>query len=481
MPSTALIKSVRQAIEQHGLIEPGDRIVVGVSGGADSMALLHVLVTINDTDGCGWRLHVAHLNHGLRGEDSGADAAFVEAAADGLELPRTIHQCDIRDIGSRAKGSIEEVARRERYAFFQRVALAQGATVVAVGHHGDDNAETILHRILRGTGLRGVSGIRMNRPLGVGGQPRLIRPMLGARRDDIRRYIESEGVAFREDATNIALDATRNIIRNQLIPHVAQQINPQVVTALLRLGEQAGWVEQYLRETASRTLDTLVIARTDQELTLNASALARKSRIVQTELIREAILLFQLGEQNLSFAHINGVAEMVSEGRTGKTLSLPGEMTATLAYDRLILAVRTDQPREMIAPVVAVHLPGETVLTLRQMRIECEAVDLPRGCDGSRAKEKNRFEEWLDMDSVHPPLSIRSRQSGDRFHPLGAPGSKSIADYLSDAKIDRAERDRAAILCDQLGPIWLIGHRIDERVRLTRLTRRVLRIRVTHL
>lgn len=480
MPSATLIKTVRQAIEQHALIRSHDCVVVGVSGGADSMALLHVLAAINDSEDHQWRLHVAHLNHGLRGDDSDADAGFVEAAADGLRLPRSIHRCDIRDIASREKGSVEEIARGERYAFFERVALAEGANAVAVGHHADDNAETILHRILRGTGLRGVSGIRVARPLSGSGDLRLIRPLLGARRDDIFRYIESEGVIFREDATNVALEATRNVIRNQLIPQIARQINPQVVTALLRLGEQAGWVEAYLRETAHRTLDTLIIARTDQELTLNAAALARKSRIVQTELIREAILLFQLGEQHLSFGHINGVAEMVNDGRTGKTLSLPGDMTATLAYDRLILAVRTEQPRETIAPVVAVHLPGETLLTMRHMRIECEVADAPRSGD-LRPGRHSRFEEWMDLDSVHPPLSIRSRQSGDRFHPLGAPGSKSIADYLSDAKIDRAERDRAAVLCDQLGPIWLIGHRIDDRVRLTRLTRRVLRIRVTNI
>lgn len=481
MSAANLIKTVRETIREHRLLESGDCVIVGVSGGIDSMALLHALVALNRTDNLRLDLHVAHLNHTLRDEESDEDAAFVEAAADGLGLPRTIQTRDIKKLCGEEKGSVEEVARRERYRFFERVAVAERADAVAVGHHADDNAETIFQRIVRGTGLRGVCGIPVRRPIRTSASVALIRPMLFLRQGRIREYVLDEGIAYREDASNALLDSTRNVLRHKVLPLIARQINPQVADALCRLGEQANWVERYLRDTASRTLETLVIGRNDQELTLNAAALARKSRIVQTELIREAILLFQLGEQHLGFGHIKGVVELVASGQTGKSLSLPSGMTATLVYDRLVLSAPTDQPREHVAPQVAVHLPGVTRLAMRQMQIECEVVDAAAGDLLERARASISLEEWLDMDSVHPPLLVRNRKEGDRFWPLGAPGSKSVADFLSDAKVSPDRREDVVLLCDQLGPIWLVGHRIDQRVRLTRRTRRALYVRVTNL
>ena len=481
MSAAHVIKTVRETIERHALFARGARVVVGVSGGADSMALLHLLAGFQRGGELSVELHVAHLNHALRGVDSDEDAVFVEAAADALNLTRTVEVHDVRSIARAEKGSLEQIARRERYAFFERVAVAWGATTVAVAHHADDNAETVLHRILRGTGLRGVSGIAVSRPLRVGGQIELVRPLLGVRRAAIRRYVADEGVVFREDASNLCVDQTRNLIRHELLPVAAQKVNPQVTEALLRLAEQAGWVEQYLRETARRTLDTLIIARTDQQLVLNASALARKSRIVQTELIREAILLFELGEQHLGFGHIKGVADMIAGGRSGQSVSLPAGMTATRVYDRLILSAPSEEPREYIAPEVAVHLPGTTRLVMRKIQIACEVVEVVQHLATDPPCNANPMQEWMDWDSIHPPLVVRSRRLGDRFRPLGAPGSKTIADFLSDAKIDPAKRDQVAVLCDQLGPIWIVGHRIDERVKLTRATRRALHVRVTPL
>lgn len=465
----------------HGLLKPDDAVVVGVSGGPDSMALLHLLYRMQRQGESRLRLHVAHFNHLLRGADSEADAAFVHAAADSLGLPCTVERRDIGALAGRGEGSVEEVARNQRYAFFARVCMLSGSRVVAVGHQGDDNAETILHRIFRGTGLRGLSGIPRSRPLEENGEVRLIRPLLSFTRQDVLRFLADAGVAYREDRTNASKEPMRNRIRQLLMPVIEAEVNPQVRDALLRLGEQAQWLEEFLSETVQRTFDTLVISRNDQTLVLNADVMARKSRIVQTELVRLAYRCFGLGEQNLAFAHLVSCLDLLSDSSSGRQAVLPGGMSIEKRYHQLIFSLPADEPREEIADEIAIHVPGRTVLPRRRLELECALVDVQESDVPLLRKRGERDDEHVDFDAVRPPLIIRSRRNGDRFTPLGAPGSKKLSDFLSDEKIEPRDRDRVAVVCDQLGPIWVIGHRIDDRVKLTAMTRRAIRMRATRL
>lgn len=474
-----MLKALSQELKAEELLGTDDRVVMGVSGGADSMALLHLLLALNEQ--CGWRLilHVAHLNHLIRGRDADEDAAFVQAVADSLSLPCTIETRDIPRLtgGAGVPGvKLEETGRGERYAFFERVALRTGSSVVALGHHADDNAETILHRILRGTGLRGLAGIPRQRAISAESSVRIVRPLLRLPKEALRKYLADTGIAWREDRTNATHEPMRNRIRQVLLPLIETEFNPQAREALTRLGEQAHWLNEFLGETVQRTFETLIISHTDQELTLNAETLSKKSRIVQTELIRLAYRSFGLGEQDLSFTHLVSALDLIADSTSGKKLKLPGGMTVERRYHQLVFSVPTDEPRENIAEEVAVHLPGRTILPNRRLAIECQIEsaypeDIPR-----LRRAAHRMEEYVDFSSVHPPLVVRKRRPGDRFIPLGAPGSKKLADFLIDAKVDPVSRDRVAVLCDQLGPIWVIGHRIDDRVKLTALTRRILHL-----
>jgi len=481
VPGSALVRRVAQFVEEQELFAADARIVLGVSGGPDSMALLHLLLGLNTELGYQLDLHVVHLHHGLRGHDADVDAAFVAAAADASAIPCTIEHCSVPKLQAIEGGSVEEIARRERYAFMERVCAAHGARTIAVGHHGDDNAETVLHRILRGTGVRGIAGIAPKRLVRRGGELVVVRPLLCTNRAEIERYLADEGIAHHEDATNASLDGTRNRIRNELLPRLEKDYNPQVRDALLRLAEQARWVEQYIRETVEKTFGSLVISRTDQDIVLNVAALARKSRIVQAEIVRYALARFDVGEQDLTFGHLKSVTDLVAEQVSGKQVSLPGGVTAQLVYNRLVLSVPTAEPRETLAERIAIHLPGRTLLPVRRVELECEIRQVAADDIGPHLHNRDRLEEWLDLDNVHPPLVVRSRQPGDRFWPLGAPGSKKVADFLSDEKIAPLDREKVAVLCDQLGPIWIIGHRIDDRAKLSRLTRRVLCVRARYL
>jgi tRNA(Ile)-lysidine synthase len=476
-------KTLVQELTTRSLLHPGETVVVGVSGGPDSMALLHLLKHLaRDPD---WRLtlHVAHFNHRLRGTAAEEDAAFVQAAADDLSLPCTIDSRDISALADEEGGSVEEVARRERYAFFERVCIQVGAQVVAVAHHADDQAETVLHRILRGTGIRGLCGIRPSRQLSPTSPVRLIRPLLRWHRQALLDYLDDNGIPYREDETNLQNVSLRNRIRNVLLPQLEGEVNPQVRDALIRLAEQAQWHEQFLRETAHRMFETLIIGRTDQELVLNADALARKSRSVQTELVRLAYVSFGLGEQDLSFVQVRAVLDLIADSASGRQVTLPQGMSVERRYHQLIFSLPSEEPRETIAAEVAIHVPGRTMLPVRRWQIDCSVEEVSReGIEPLRqAVKETPGEECFDYDALHLPLVVRPRRPGDRFHPLGAPGTKKVSDFLTNEKVSPRERERVPMLCDRLGPVWVVGYRIDDRVKLTGRTQRVLRIRAVPL
>ena len=476
-----MIKTLAQELLTERMLKQDDTVVVGVSGGPDSMALLYLLLDLNQRADWHLRLHAAHLNHLLRGDEGEEDAAFVQAATDSLGVSCTIESRDMARLAKEESLSIEEIARRERYAFLERVCLKIGAKVIAVGHQADDNAETILHRIIRGTGLRGLAGIPQNRKLTTESDVRLIRPLLGFSRQQILDYLADNGIAYREDRTNRSNVPLRNRIRNVILPLLAAEVNPQVRDALIRLGEQAHWLEEFLRETVERTFQTLIISRTDQELTINADTLARKSRIVQTEIIRLAYQSFGLGEQALSFTHLVSALDLVADTASGRQAHLPGGVNIEKRYHQLIFSLPTDEPRETIATEIAVHLPGTTILPVRRLQIDCTIEDTTSEDIRRLRSSADKLEEFVDADAVCPPLLVRTRRPGDRFFPLGAPGSKTLSDFLTDAKVDPSRRKRIAVLCDRLGPIWVIGHRIDDRVKLTELTRRILHLRARPL
>jgi tRNA(Ile)-lysidine synthase len=472
-----VLRPLSQFLLDERILRRDDRVVMGVSGGADSTALLYILSDLNRELDWGLALHAAHLDHGLRGGESDADATFVHAAADALSIPCTVERRDVAALSAAEGVGIEEIARRERYAFFERVCLQVGAKIVAVGHHADDNAETILHRILRGTGLRGLSGIPRVRALAPRSDIKLIRPLLHLTRAELRRYLVDSGVAFREDSSNMSTEPMRNRLRHSILPRIESEVNPQAREALLRLGSQAVWLEEFLHETVDRTFDTLVISRTDQELVLNAEALARKSRIFQTELVRRAYTSFGLGEQDLGFTHLVAAMELIEDQTSGRQTILPGGMTVEKRYGQLILSLPSDEPREEIAEAIAVHLPGKTVLPMRGLELECTEEEVDPATIPSLRASADRGNQVVDRSAVHPPILIRTRRPGDRFTPLGAPGSKKISDFLADLHVDPRDRQRVALLCDQLGPFWVVGYRIDDRVKLTGLTHRVLRLR----
>ena len=306
------------------LIPPGAGVVCAVSGGADSIAMLHGLDAVNRRLARSWRLHAAHLNHGLRAE-AAADAAFVAKMAESLGLPCTIKAIDVAALARQNRQTVEEAGRRLRYEFFEEAATAVGAKIVALGHHADDQAETVLHRIARGTGIHGLAGMPRRRAIRAGSGIDIVRPMLGLRRSELRAYLDEQRIPYRHDATNDDTNAaTRNQIRHRLIPLLRELVNPEIETALIRLAAHAERTRDAIRSFAEDALNRLQIRRDGQSITLSAEALAALPRAVQTEVLMLALMRLDAPLQAVDFERIDAAVDIAGSQSRNRRVELPG-------------------------------------------------------------------------------------------------------------------------------------------------------------
>ncbi len=475
----ALLNDLQRWLTARDMFRGPARWVVGVSGGPDSTALVHALRAVSQKHDLDWALHVAHLNHGLRPDEADGDEAFVRELAASLQLPCTCERIDVHGLIEREGGSTEEVARRVRYEFLERVALQTASKRVAVGHHADDDAETILHRICRGTGLRGLAGMQPERPIQNGSRITLVRPFLHFPRNRIEEVCRAEGIAYRVDSSNAQPIYTRGKIRNLVMPMLAEQLNPNVGEALIRLAEQARWYSVYLEDAAARTYDALVISESQRRIELNNHALRSKQRIIQAEVVRRTIGQISAGQRDLGFAHIDDVLRLAADLPSGKELHLPAGIVVRKVYDRLVFEARAQQEtHEEIAPVF-LSCPGQTALPALQASLTAEVCDVSTDKIAELRTNRDPHEEWLDFERLQLPLYVRGRRAGDRFWPLGAPGSKTLGEFFSDEKVDPSLRAQTGVVCDQSGPAWVMPLRIDERVKLRPTSRRALRLVLT--
>lgn len=440
------------------LMSPGDNVVVGVSGGADSVALL---VLLNEFKAVrGFHLFVCHLNHQLRGQAADADEAFVRELADGMGLPIYVERQDVRAIQAARGGSLEETARAVRYDFFARAADHFRADKIALAHHRDDQVETVLFNLARGTGIHGLRGIPAIRPLRPGSHICIIRPLLDTPKAELEVFLNNRGLSWRTDETNAQCHATRNVLRHKVLPALAD-VNPSFREHLLEVSRQASQVEAMLDEQARRIF--AAVRPSDEELRIERWRLETLPELVAAEVIRKMLLALGAGLAKITARHLREAVRCTTR------LELPGHFHVRCEYGWLILAPtrRGEESREERALALdGICRFGGLELTARMHPFEHEAF-------AAFVRRKTPFEEWLDADRVRGPLTVRHARPGDRFHPLGAAGSKKVGDFLTDHKAGAAARP-AVVVADEVGLVWLVGGRIDERVRIGTDTRTVL-------
>jgi tRNA(Ile)-lysidine synthase len=433
--------------------------VVAVSGGGDSIGLLRVLHQLAPS--AGLRLSVAHLDHGVRGEAARADAAFAAELAGSLGLP-----FDLGHWQPTRSGHFESDARRARYDWLIGVARSRGAGVVAAGHTRDDQAETILHRIIRGTGPRGLAGIPARRRLAEDPAIQLVRPLLDVSREEIRDYLRALGQPCREDASNADLARTRARIRHDLLPRLAAEYNPKVAEALVRLGRLAGESRRSLEADVREMAPAVVITRAPDYLVLKHPFLRSLPAFLRAEVLRHLWREAGWPEASMSARHWRRLAAMIRSDEIPRTEIGAGVVVSTESY----FVVLRRSPVARVVPAdpdpagpIALEVPGSVY------------VPWAGGCIAATLDPGGPGDESIDYDRLELPLSIRRPASGDRFAPLGMGGKTTpLADFFRGRGVPRHLRARTPIVCDRKGIVWVVGHRIAERVKVTGYTRRRL-------
>mgnify|MGYP003603684782 CR=1 FL=1 len=486
---------VTAAIHAHSLFAPDTPLVVGVSGGADSLCLLHVLRHLPPE--LAPRLHVAHLNHGLRGADADADAAFVAELAAAWDLPCTIGHADL---STHPGLSLEEAARRARYAFLSAVAYANGASTVAVAHNADDQVETVLMHFLRGSGLSGLRGMRPCSPLprapwgravveddllaptvpAPGARQTLIRPLLDVPRADIEAYCQLHGLAPRIDSTNADRSFYRNRLRHELLPQL-ESYNPAVRSALRRTAAVLTDEHHLLRLLLAEAWPQVVQRADAASITLRLAPWRALHVALQRSVLREAIHHLRPGLRDVGFDHVETARRLLLDPTctTGQQVTLPRGLLLAVGYTTVTIAEPDAVPPSATGPQLAttplaLQVPGVTPLPDGSW---CVRLDVRSSADLPADWQNNR-DPWracLDADVVGSQPFLRVRQPRDWFQPLGLGGHRSaVHAFMINHKLPAALRARWPLMQGQHGLVWLVGLRIDERARVRPQTERVL-------
>jgi tRNA(Ile)-lysidine synthase len=460
------LKRVRSRVGSWCVSTQEKSWVVAVSGGSDSVGLLRVLHGLSPE--LGLTLSVAHLDHGVRGDAARRDAAFVEELGRLLGLP-----VDLGRWQPTRPGHFETDARRARYAWLREIAAARNASAIALGHTLDDQAETVLHRIVRGTGLRGLSGIPQRRVLGGDPPVMLVRPLISLPRQAIRDYLAALGQAFQEDASNTDLTRTRARIRHDLLPRLAAEYNPRVAEALVRLGSVARASERVLERRVIEIEAGVIRIMSPERVVLDRDRLREQPLFLRAEFLRRVWRQAGWPELGMSARRWNRLARLVSNSEiealsigAGITLRTTGAMG--LPAHGFVLERTGTSPSQRVetahCPEIMIEVPG----SVAWQGVMIETVLEPN----------EACEETIDLDQVVPPLRVRGPVSGDRFEPLGMGGATTpLNDFFRARKVPRSERPRTPLLCDARGIIWVAGHRIAERVKVSDRTLRTLGLR----
>ncbi len=448
---------VIRTIKKFNMIKKGDSIVIGLSGGADSISLAVILTHLKKE--MKLKLIAVHINHGIRGEEADRDQAFVESFCKENDIELFVEYKDIINEAKIKKLSLEEAGRNARYKAFEEVMNKKNASKLALGHHKNDQAETVLHNIIRGTSLKGLGGIRPIRD-------NIIRPLIECTRKEIEDFCEQRGITFIEDSTNFKCDYTRNKIRNHLIPYIEENFNPLFAEKLCTMSELLQEEEDYIARAAAESLAQNANIIKGERAEIGIEAISKMHTAIRKRVLREMVFLVSEDCRDYENKHIRLIEELIGLD-TGKSIALPKQLRAEINYDLLVIKKNTSPIRDWSLDVTE----GKNYLDINGNRFRLD-ISITE-CKQNMYIEENTYTKWFDYDKINGGLSLRSRNNGDYIQ---LKGKKKIKDYMIDQKIPREKRKLVPLLTDNNGIIWILGYRISEAYKVDEKTTKILKV-----
>lgn len=458
------VGKVKKTIKKYRMLEAGDKVVVGVSGGPDSMALLYVLNHIKKDYNL--TLKVAHLNHSFRGKEAQREAQFVEKMSQKLELPFEVKTLDVPAYKKEHSLSSQEAARVIRYRFLEDVKKRFCASKIALGHNADDQAETMVMWLLRGTGLKGLGGMP---PVREGG---IIRPLVETTRKEIEVFLRRKEIPFVMDSSNQNLQYLRNRLRHELFPLLRERYNPQLVKNLVQTASVLRMEDEYLESIAKNALKKILVSKDGDSVVIENKSLLTLPLAIQLRCLRGVVEQVKGDLKRITSTHLYDIIKVVSNDMPNKLLTLPQGITVEKSYKHLIIKPYQTSPSPFCYQFKSI--PDRVLIEEIGKEMNFEII---KGDDRFVSKRNNRI-ACFDAAKVLLPITIRNPKPGDRFQPLGMKGEKKIKDFFIDEKIPLKERKRVPLVFfgDFLG--WVGGMRINDRFRATKDTREILKIEV---
>lgn len=454
----------------------GDKVIAGVSGGADSVCLFLMLLELREK--IGFDLIAVHVHHGLRGEAADQDQRFVEALCEQHRIPLEIFRVNLESIAKKRKQSLEEAGRMVRREAFDSVCQKYGGNKIALAHHQNDNAETLLWNLSRGTGLDGLGGIRP-----VNGK--FIRPLLCMNRKEIEEYLSKRKQSYCIDETNAGTDYTRNKLRHLVLPILEEQVNSAAVRHMNETMEQIWELQEYMQEQVEAAYQECVQEHFEKACWIQ---IQQKSFETFPELIKKMVIrkgMEQVGgkKRDLSHKHVDVMMELMNK-QVGRTLDLPYEMHAKRNYEGIRLEKQRtysfgeEKKAEIMQECMSeLNIPGETILADRNLKLRCKILEKPKNLSIKDIPQKI-YTKWFDYGIIKSSLYIRTRQAGDTIVIDEKGHQKKLKNWFVDEKIPKEVRDSQLLLAENNEILWVLGHRMSQAYQVKQSTKWILQIEV---
>lgn len=465
-----MLKTVQKFIDKHNMIQKGDRIVVGVSGGADSVCLFHVLLGL--TPEYDLTLFVVHVNHGIRGTEAEEDEAYVKELCLAHNISCDLIKADVKALAVREGLTEEEAGRKVRYEAFYDCFHKNKCNKIAIAHNRNDNAETILFHLFRGSGIKGLTGIPAVRE-------EIIRPLLDTGREEIEGFLGENGISYQTDKTNLTQDYSRNKIRHQIISFAQEEINKRAIEHIVGASKKLTEIDCYLDKNISSAYDTAVTyLEYNNAYEINIEKLRQEDPVIQKGIIRKSLMGLSNWLKDVEALHIELILEL-AEKQVGKVINLPYGILAARDYHTITLKIapfqyknKEDSKSLEVPGWQPLEIPGEVTIPQTNQILHIKLIKYKK----SMIIPRNGCTKWFDYDKIKNTVLIRTRQEGDYIQIDSAGSRKKIKSLFIDEKIPKEKRDLLPLLADGAHIMWVIGGRISEAYKVNEDTKVILEI-----